>query len=172
MHLLEAREEYQKALKAGQKEAKDCRARGISTAPLVLERILPTGGEAAVKVGLVEIPVERIVGTKTAGRITAFSPSFMPLLGEDTEFAHKWMLLCAAHLSEEGIREPIVCFEYLGNFYVQEGNKRVSVLRHFGATRIPGYVTRLMPPPSQDPEIVAYREFLDFYEDTGLYVVR
>ena len=172
MHLLEAREEYQKALKAGQKEAKDCRARGISTAPLVLERILPTGGEAAVKVGLVEIPVERIVGTKTAGRITAFSPSFMPLLGEDTEFAHKWMLLCAAHLSEEGIREPIVCFEYLGNFYVQEGNKRVSVLRHFGATRIPGYVTRLMPPPSQDPEIVAYREFLDFYEDTGLYDVR
>ena len=172
MHLLEAREEYQKALKAGQKEAKDCRARGISTAPLVLERILPTGGEAAVKVGLVEIPVERIVGTKTAGRITAFSPSFMPLLSEDTEFAHKWMLLCAAHLSEEGIREPIVCFEYLGNFYVQEGNKRVSVLRHFGATRIPGYVTRLMPPPSQDPEIVAYREFLDFYEDTGLYDVR
>ena len=172
MHLLEAREEYQKALKAGQKEAKDCRARGISTAPLVLERILPTGGEAAVKVGLVEIPVERIVGTKTAGRITAFSPSFMPLLGEDTEFAHKWMLLCAAHLSEEGIREPIVCFEYLGNFYVQEGNKRVSVLRHFGATRIPGYVTRLMPAPSQDPEVLAYREFLDFYNDTGLYDVR
>ena len=172
MHLLEAREEYQQALKAGQKEVKDCRARRISTTPSVLERILPGGGEAAVNIGLVEIPVERIVGTKTAGRITAFSPSFLPLLGEDTEFAHKWMLLCAAHLSEEGIREPIVCFEYLGNFYVQEGNKRVSVLRHFGATRIPGYVTRLMPAQSQDPEILAYREFLDFYADTGLYDVR
>ena len=172
MHLLEAREEYQKALKAGQKEVKDCRARRMSTTPLVLERILPDGGEAAVNVGLVEIPVERIVGTKTAGRITAFSPSFLPLLGEDSEFAHKWMLLCAAHLSEEGIREPIVCFEYLGNFYVQEGNKRVSVLRHFGAARIPGYVTRLMPAPSQDPEILAYREFLTFYADTGLYDVR
>ena len=172
MRLLEAREEYQQALKAGQKEVKDCRARRMSTTPLVLDRILPGGGESAVKVGLVEIPVERIVGTKTAGRITAFSPTFLPLLGEDTEFAHKWMMLCAAHLSEEGIREPIVCFEYLGNFYVQEGNKRVSVLRHFGATRIPGYVTRLMPAPSQEPEILAYREFLDFYNDTGLYDVR
>ena len=172
MRLLEAREEYEKALKAGQKEVKDYRARRLSTAPLVLDRILPDGGESAVKVGLVEIPVERIVGTKTAGRITAFSPTFLPLLGEDTEFAHKWMMLCAAHLSEEGIREPIVCFEYLGNFYVQEGNKRVSVLRHFGATRIPGYVTRLMPAPSQEPEILAYQEFLDFYNDTGMYDVR
>ena len=111
MHLLEAKEEYLLALKAGQREVKDCRARRIPTSPQVLERILPTGGEAAVNIGLVEIPAERIVGTKTAGRITAFSPNFMPLLSEDTEFAHKWMSLCAAHLSEEGIREPIVCFE-------------------------------------------------------------
>ena len=172
MHLLEAREEYQKAVKAGQKEVKDYRARRMSTTPLVLDRILPNGGETAVNIGLVEIPVERIVGTKTAGRITAFSPSFLPLLGEESEFAHKWMLLCAAHLSEEGIREPIVCFEYLGNFYIQEGNKRVSVLRHFGATRIPGYVTRIMPAPSDDLEVQTYRAFLDFYEATGMYEVR
>ena len=172
MHLLEAREEYQNALKAGLKEVKDCRARRIATTPLVLDHILPTGAESAVNIGLVEIPVERIVGTKTAGRITAFSPTFLPLLEEDSEFAHKWMLLCAAHLSEEGIRDPIVCFEYLGNFYIQEGNKRVSVLRHFGAARIPGYVTRLLPAPSENTEIVVYREFLDFYQDTGLYDIR
>lgn len=172
MHLLEAREEYEKALKAGQKEVRECRARRISTSPAVLDRLLPEGGESAVEIGLVEIPTERIVGTKSAGRITAFSPSFLPLLNEESEFAHKWMRLCAAHLSNEGIREPIVCFEYLGNFYVQEGNKRVSVLRHFGAPRVPGYVTRLMPAPSEDPEVLAYREFLEFYEDTGLYDIR
>ena len=74
MHLLEARDEYEQALKAGRKEVKECRGRRISTSPLVLDKILPTGGEAAVNVGLVEIPAERIVGTKTAGRITAFSP--------------------------------------------------------------------------------------------------
>ena len=172
MHLAEAREEYAKALKMGQREVRSYRARRMPTAPQVLEQILPKGAETAVNVGLVEIPADRIVGTKTAGRITAFSPSFLPLLSEESEFSHKWIKLCAAHLSEEGIRDPIVCYEYLGNFYVQEGNKRVSVLRYFGAPRIPGYVTRLMPPQSDDPEILAYREFLDFYEDTGMYDIR
>ena len=52
---------------------------------------------------------------------------------EDTEFAAKWAGLCAAHLSDEGIRDPIKCYEYLGNFYVQEGNKRVSVLKSYEA---------------------------------------
>ena len=172
MYMQEAREEYEKALRAGQKEVREYRAKRIHASPLVLDQILPDGGESAVDIGLVEIPAERIVGTKSAGRITAFSPSFMPLLSEDSEFCQKWLKLCAAHLSEEGIRDPIVCFEYLGNFYVQEGNKRVSVLRHFGATRIPGYVTRLLPGPSQEPEVLAYREFLEFYEDTGLYDIR
>ena len=172
MHIAEAREEYAKALKLGQREARSYRARRLPATPQVLDQILPVETETAVNIGLVEIPADRIVGTKTAGRITAFSPSFLPLMNEESEFAHKWISLCAAHLSDEGIREPIVCFEYLGNFYVQEGNKRVSVMRYFGAPRIPGYVTRLLPPLSDDPEILAYREFLEFYEDTGMYDIR
>ena len=40
MHLLEARDEYELALKAGQKEVRDCRARRISASPAVLDRIL------------------------------------------------------------------------------------------------------------------------------------
>ena len=39
----------------------------------------------------------------------------MPLLGEETEFAQKWMALCEANLSDTGIREPILCYEYLGS---------------------------------------------------------
>ena len=69
-------------------------------------------------------------------------------------------------------RTLIVCFEYLGNFYIQEGNKRVSVLRHFGAARIPGYVTRIVPPLSDDPRIKAYYEFLEFYKVSKLYTVQ
>ena len=172
MYMIQAREEYAEALKAGQRELRELRARGHSPRPAVLDAILPDGGESTVDVGLVEIPADRIVGTKTAGRVTAFTPGFLPLLDTDSEFANKWMLLCAAHLSEEGIREPIVCYEYLGNFYVQEGNKRVSVLRHFGAPKIPGYVHRVMPHPSEDPKIRAYHEFLEFYEASGIYDIQ
>ena len=49
----------------------------------------------------------------------------MPLLGLKTEFATKWINLCVSHV-DEGIRDPITCYEYMGRFYVQEGNKRVS----------------------------------------------
>ena len=131
-----AMEEYIAALKAGQKEARELAAAGKDPNPAVLDEILPEGGCDAVQdLGLLEIPSRRIVGVKSAGRITAFTATFHPLLDRNTEFAGKWISLCEAHLGDVGIRDPIECFEYLGNFYVQEGNKRVSVLRHFGAPR-------------------------------------
>ena len=168
----EAVEEYAKALKEGQKEHKECMQKGIAPNPAVLDEILEQEAlDGCVSVGLVNIPIHRIVGTKTAGRVTAFTPSFRPLLEPDTEFAAKWINLCADHLGDEGIRTPIECFEYLGNFYVQEGNKRVSVLRHFGSPRIAANVRRILPPQEDTPRIKAYQEFLEFYKLTGLYDV-
>ena len=163
-------EEYAQAVKQGQKEVRECAASNRDTKPAVLDEILgDTVTDVVLNVGLVDIPAERIVGTKTAGRISAFSPSFLPLLAQNTEFALKWKNLCEAHLSDGGIREPIECFEYLGNFYVQEGNKRVSVLRYFGAARIPGNVKRIMPERTEEPHIRAYYEFLDYYKVSKLY---
>ena len=169
----EAVEEYGKALKEGQKEYKDCLQKEISPNPAVLDELLETDNtENAVSLGLLEIPMHRIVGTKSAGRIAAFSPSFLPLMKADTEFAAKWINLCAAHLGEEGIQDPIECYEYMGDFYVQEGNKRVSVLRHFGAPRIAANVKRILPARTDTPRAKAYAEFLEFYKLTGLYDVR
>jgi len=146
MDILEAREEYLKARRLAQKEVRELRLQGKDESPEVLDEILGDGFSGQThEVGIIEIPIERIVGTKTAGRITAFSAGFMPLLGLETEFAQKWIHLCAAHMSDEGIRNPIVCYEYLGNFYVQEGNKRVSVLKYFGASQISASVYRVMP---------------------------
>ena len=169
----EATEEYIAALKQGQKEAKELTALGKDPNPAVLDEILgdiPT--ESVQEIGLVEIPTERIVGTKSAGRITAFSASFLPLLAANTEFANKWKSLCGDHLGEVGIREPILCYEYLGNFYVQEGNKRVSVLRHFGSPRIPGNVKRILPNAYDTPRLQAYQEFLEFYKTSKLYTLQ
>ena len=168
----EANEQYQKALKLGQKNYKERVIRGKYPYPQVLDEVLDehmVSGYA--ELGVIEIPTEQIVGTKTAGRRSAFASNFMPLLDIDTEFAAKWMALCAAHLGDEGIRDPIRCYEYLGRFYVQEGNKRVSVLRSYGAPTIPGYVIRVVPKWSEDPEIRAYYDFMASYRLTGLYRV-
>ena len=168
-----ATDEYSLALKKGQREYKELAAAGRRTHPLVLDEILPAVFTDSIQeVGLLEIPAERIVGVKSAGRITAFTPSFRPLLETKTEFAGKWINLCKAHLGEAGIQDPILCYEYLGDFYVQEGNKRVSVLRHFGAPRIPGIVRRVLPARSEEPRIKAYYEFLDFFKVSRLYTVQ
>ena len=171
--LQDAIDEYSQALKKGLKESRELSAAGKRAHPLVLDEILPENYPGVVQdIGLLEIPSERIIGTKTAGRVSAFSPSFRPLLEPKTEFASKWITLCEYHLGDIGILDPIVCYEYLGNFYVQEGNKRVSVLRHFDSPRIPGIVKRVVPPQSDEPRIRAYYEFLDFFKITRLYTIQ
>ena len=172
MEFLEAKEEYIAAQRRGQKESKEAAAAGRSPHPAVLDDILGDSANSVQDIGLMEIPSERIVGTRSAGRITTFSPSFLPLAKPGTEFAMKWTNLCMAHLGEVGIRDPITCYEYLGNFYVEEGNKRVSVLRHFGAARVAASVRRVLPQRSEEPRVRAYYEFLEFYKGAKLYTVQ
>lgn len=161
-------EEYRKARQMGLKESKLCQSRGYSPYLPVLDEILTaedTCGE--VDLGLVDIPMELIVGTRTAGRSQAMSRSFLPLMSEDSEFATKWINLCKAHM-EEGISDPIKVYEYMHTFYVVEGNKRVSVLRYFGAVSIPAYVTRILPARDGSKASNIYYEYVDFYRLSGV----
>ncbi|MCI6017782.1 MAG: BMP family ABC transporter substrate-binding protein [Clostridiales bacterium] len=120
-----------------------------------------------VSLGLVDIPLNQIVGTSTAGRTSAFASNFMPLLGEKSEFAHKWTKLSDVWLLE-GQREPVKAFEYMNKFYIVEGNKRVSVSKFFNTVSVYGDVTRIIPKRSNDKENIIYYEFLDFYEITEI----
>lgn len=113
--------------------------------------------------GTILIPLEFVVGTKSLGRTQSFSRSFMPLMGANTEFAGKWQRLCQAHL-EEGIWDPIKVWEYRNRFYVEEGHKRVSVLKFFDANSISAQVTRILPQRDGSREIELYYEFVDFYQ--------
>ena len=165
-------EEYKAALKAGQKDYRAHVARGQNPYLPVLDDILVNVDIVATEpLGLVNMPSESIVGTKTSGRHTAFAPNFMPLLDEDTEFATKWSVLCDAHL-DEGIRNPVTAYEFLNQFYIEEGNKRVSVLKHFDSASIPGTVTRLIPARNDSLENRIYYEFLDFYKLSKVNIVQ
>lgn len=168
----EALQQFRLACKAGQKCYRDCLHRGRNPYPQVLEELLHERAVAGrVELGVLEIPIVQIRGTYTAGRQLAFAANFMPLLDQGSEFASKWVSLCEAHLGDTGITDPIRCFEYMGNFYVQEGNKRVSVLKSFDAPTIRAYVTRVLPVWSEDPAVRVYYEFLHFYKQCGLYQV-
>ena len=163
---------YARALKAGQKEYKACVSREQEPNLEALERFLTPGSTAGEEaLGIISIPMELIAGTRTTARRDCFTPSFLPLLDENSEFAAKWAALAEAHLAE-GIREPIVAVEYMNRYYVQEGNKRVSVLRFFGSPTVTGTVVRLLPAPTDTPEYRLYQEYLDFNRETKINFIQ
>ena len=166
--------EYLKAQRSGQREKREREALGLSPYPVVLEEAYPEASHLnSIELPPREIPADRIIGVKSKGRITAFTASFLPLPEADSEFAAKWIALCEAHHAETGIRDPIECYEYLGDYYVAEGNKRASVLKYYGAVRIPAHVRRILPlKNSDDPRVQAYYESLDFSKATGISEIR
>lgn len=161
-------ENYSKAYKQGKKFYRADLVRGQSPYLPALEQILE--GKTIVsqeKLGVIDIPLEQIVGTYYEGRQPAFGRDFLPLMPEDSEFAQKWAALCQAQMAD-GIRDPIKAREYQNRFYVIEGHKRVSVLKHFGAGSVRGDVTRIITEPEDTLESRIYQEFLRFYRITGI----
>ncbi len=156
--------DYSGALRLGRKQYQTAASKGEYPYLPVLDDILSnTDIVSEVNLGVQDIPLEKVVGTKTRGRTQAFAGNFMPLLGEKTEFGAKWAYLYD-HQMNEGIHDPIIAYEFMNKYYVQEGNKRVSVLKYVKAYSICAQVTRLIPRRTDDHDIRLYYEFLDFYQ--------
>lgn len=137
----------------------------------VLDQILEADRPAGeIHLGLMELPIDRISGNKEASRSNAFANNFMPILDASSEFGQKWMALYDS-FKEEGIRDAIKCYEYMNRYYVQEGNKRVSVSKFGGSDFILADVTRILPVRNDSKESRVYFEYLDFYNATGNFYI-
>ena len=135
----------------------------------VLEDKVPNLSQLSrLSLGVLTIPLYRVIGSVSQGRSYAFSEGFLPILEGGSEFASKWERLCES-VEAEGVNQPITALEYMGYYYVIEGNKRTSVMKFLNATDIEADVTRVYPPKSDDPAVVSYYEYCDFTKDTGLY---
>ena len=157
-----ALKDYNKAFRYGKKEYESRLLAGRKPTLESLDEVLPDEALSTESLGLVQIPIDQIVGTRYSGRSSAFASNFMPILESNTEFAIKWAKLSTSH-EKEGIHEPIKAWEYMNKFYVEEGNKRVSVLKYFDAVSVPGYVTRILPQRTEQKENKIYYEYVDFY---------
>ncbi len=158
--------DYKIAQYAGEEQYKKDLADGVYPYLQVLEELTQNMEIVSeIPLGVVDIPLEQVVGTNGHGRSTSFAKNFMPLLNEDTEFAHKWGNLCDIH-KEEGLRDPIKCYEFRNRFYVIEGNKRISVLKFYGAVEFQADVTRMIARADGSTASNIYQEFLKFYKIT------
>ena len=164
-------EHYIKARREGLREVHALEARGKdATLPVLSELVPELNRLAQVPLGVLQIGIDQIAGTATKGRTTAFSPSFMPLLDQDSEFAAKWVTLYDC-VEQEGIRHPVKALEYYNKFYIVEGNKRVSVSRVLEAMYVEADVIRIIPEPEDSERYRVYQEFLTFYKDTHIHGV-
>ena len=163
--------EYGNAQRLGKKQYQEDIGRAVRPYLPVLDEIIEGADIVSeIPLGIMTIPLEQVVGTKTKGRREAFASNFMPLLAENTEFCCKWCNVYEYQI-ENGIDDPILVYEYMNRFYVQEGNKRVSVMKFLGAYSITANVIRMVPRRSEKPEVRLYYEFLDFYQLTASYGV-
>jgi len=155
---------YAGAQKLGRKKYQEAVSRGEYPYLTALDDLLSnTEIVSEVNLGIQDVPLDKIVGTKTRGRTQAFASNFMPILKEGTEFSDKWVSVYKYQM-DVGIYDPIIVYEFMNRYYVLEGNKRVSVLKYVGAYSVSASVTRLMPRRTNDWENRLYYEFVDFYQ--------
>ena len=161
-------EAYARARRSGLKEYHNRMQKRVSPYLPVLEEIEERLNILSrVPLGLVQIPLKKVVGTASKGRTNAFAANFMPILEPGSEFSTKWGILYEG-IVEQGLNQPVKVLEYLGQYYLIEGNKRVSVMKYLDSIYIEAEVSRVLPGRSDAPENVLYYELLPFYADTQI----
>ena len=163
---------YPEARKKGLRAVRKAQAEGrYPYLPALNDMLGPEADRLSTRqLGIKEIPLEMVVGTKTSGRQKSFAENFMPILEFGTEFGSKWEAVYNYQM-QEGINDPIRCYEYMKRFYVQEGNKRVSVLKYLEMPSVDAEVIRILPEKTDDKDVRMYYEFLDFYRVCPVYMI-
>ena len=166
-HNQEARFEYTRALRMGQREYSARSSKGERGNLMALDELTSQSRIVAyMKQPQREISLSRVIGTYTSARANSFAANFMPVHPENSEFASKWINLCAIHMGE-GLRDAVQVYEYLWNYYVIEGNKRVSILKYYDSPTIRADITRVVPQlDEKEPETALYYAYLK-YDKTG-----
>ena len=162
------RDDYEKARKLGEKAFQQAVHEGRHPYLPVLDEFLDTKKCPMTHVGIMNIPASLVIGTKTAGRQNAFACNFMPLLEKESEFGLKWSALYESQVAE-GMRDAIMVYEYLHYFYVQEGNKRVSVANYLKMPTITADIRRIIPTDLRETD--TYAQFLKFFAVCPLYTI-
>ena len=111
------KDEYVRALRKGRRAYQKAVAEGQYPFLPALDHFLEGQGRLPeVPVGILDIPLAQVVGTRTRGRQEAFAVNYMPMLDEGSEFSTKWNSLYEAQITE-GIRDAVKVYEYMWRFY-------------------------------------------------------
>lgn len=163
---------YRAAQKMALKQMKKNEKLGEKMNPQELDMILSEHSEAIkVELGVLEIPTDQIIGVADSTGRNLYAASFMPVSAANSSYAEQWRELCEEYRRDNEFLSPLYCYEYMGKFFIIDGKKRVSVLKHLGVPMAKSYVVRIVPAMSEEKHVQLYYEFLKAFELTKLYQV-
>lgn len=163
---------YHRAHRAGQKETRRLFRKGTDPYLKVMDSVIdPSMSADSIILGVMDIPIDKIVGITDKEKSRLYTYDFLPLSAPNGEFASKWTKLYWYYLSNHAVCNPVTCYEYMGEFYIVDGIKRVSIAKCHGLPTIPATITRILPANTQDKMAQRYLEQVKNVDLTGLYQV-
>ena len=78
--------------------------------PVLESRVPDLASLSRLSLGVMAIPLSRVLGSVSAGRSRAFTRDFLPILDGGSEFAAKWDRLYES-VESEGVNQPVTAIE-------------------------------------------------------------
>jgi nucleotide-binding universal stress UspA family protein len=161
-------EQFHRARRQAAVESLLARLSGSSTDLLSYNEVVDKLGVSGQSPGgLRQIPVSAIVGS--VSRYQDFTRTFLPRNEADED---RWVSVGSA-ASVIGDLPPIECYKVGDNYFVLDGNHRVSIAKQQGVDYIDAYVTEVrtrapLPAGARPDDLIAAAEYAAFLKATRL----
>ncbi len=160
MYFSEAQSAYKKFLKS---------SRGILGLNLKKKENLKSFAEVqkeenaynSVNLGIKEIPLGKIVGS--VEKYSYFDKNFVP---KNNIVKQRWISIYTAYMAETML-PPVILYKIKDDYYVYDGNHRVSVAKFLNFASIEAEVEEFLPTKDTKDKVI-YREHMFFEKETGI----
>lgn len=115
----------------------------------------------SVNLGIKEIPLGKIVGS--VEKYSYFDKNFVP---KNNIVKQRWISIYTAYMAETML-PPVILYKIKDDYYVYDGNHRVSVAKFLNFASIEAEVEEFLPTKDTKDKII-YREHMFFEKETGI----
>jgi hypothetical protein len=115
----------------------------------------------SVNLGIKEVPLDKIVGS--VEKYADFDKNFVP---KNNVVKQRWINIYIGYTSDSML-PTVILYKIKDNYYVYDGNHRVSVAKFLNFATIEAQVEEFLPTKDTKDKVI-YREHMIFEKETGL----
>ena len=115
----------------------------------------------SVNLGIKEIPLDKIVGS--VEKYSYFDKNFVP---KNDIVMQRWINIYVGYMMDSML-PPVILYKIKDDYYVYDGNHRVSVAKFLNFASIEAEVEEFLPTKDTKDKVI-YREHMFFEKETGI----